>query len=97
MSFTTLENLYVAALVLQIALLVHSWKRNRWFLWLTLYGVEVISVIAALATMVYYNENPGYMLSTTGHTLISMLFADIFFVMLLVTIPTHLVRAFALQ
>ena len=97
MSFTTLETLYAAALVLQIALLVRSWKKNRWYLWLLLYSTEVISTVAALATMIYYNANPGYMLSTMGHTLISLLFTWVYFILLLITIPIGIVRAFTDQ
>lgn len=70
-------------------------EKKNLFLWIGLHGFEIGSVIAALAIMQYYNEHPGYMLSTMGHVLVSMVFAGIFFLMLLITIPICIVRTFA--
>ena len=95
MDFVILKTLYVLALLSQIILLLLAWKKQSLLLWLGLHAFEILSTVTALGVMQYYNEHPGYMLSTMGHVLISMLYAGIFFVMLLITVPTCIVRTFA--
>lgn len=93
MSSDTLLCIYVFALIVQIILLCKL-KADKILPWIGLYLFEIGSTVAALAVLVYYNMNPGYMLSTMGHVLYSMCAAAVFGFMLLVTIIVHLFKAF---
>lgn len=94
MPYFLLLDIYIVVFLVQIILLLLAWKKNNFLLWIGLYVFEIVSVVSALVIMLYYNEHPGYMLSTMGHFLISMAFSGIFLVMLLVTIPVSIIWAF---
>lgn len=51
---------YIVILVLQIVLLVLSLRKKQKKLWLSLFLVEVISILAATGLRIYYDHLPGY-------------------------------------
>lgn len=84
--------IYLFVLLAEIILLIRAWRSAKISSWIQIYILEISSSAAALAVMRYYNDHPGYLLSTMGHVLWSMGAAGVFFIMFLLTVIIHILR-----
>jgi len=93
---TVLLIAYILILVLQITLLTAGIVRKTKKLWISLFTIEIISILTAAGLTLYYNSLPGYGfmpgLSYFGETLFSLAASIVYGVMFLLSVCVYLVR-----
>lgn len=81
--------IYLIVLLSQLVILIR--RPGSWWHWLGLYAFEAGSLLISVIVMTYYNEHPGYMMSTLGHVIWSLGASYAYGFMIVITGTVHLV------